>query len=557
MPRGHSGRWGQVRRTSGHRPVIDLHSVTGPLIVPVVRNHVQRLPAVTGNRWLIQGNDVVLPGLNQECVAFDSASMRETHAPSPGTLVELKRARHTQSAPSPGSTASSNWAWDGSVLSCRTSSNGYRPLYYSYDSGQMVATGSLMQCRRLVSDRSVDWTNVVLFLALGQFVEDLTLFSSIRALPAASSLRWKDGEAPSIAEQRVPPVCTDGVGSVTAMSHYDKLVLSALEQCSPLGDCALGLSGGRDSRHILLGLLQSGRRPSRVLTSHHYLGEASAIDVEVACSVADALNLPIETVLPPKNCVAAELVKNQVIEFQSLSHSWGLGLADAVEGEATLLDGMNGGVLFGRSGLVRHVRSQIGECLADWETLEKLAVEWLFDVPVAALVGFVSPSILSSEKIDLARAQLVASLRKYADYPNPLQAFLYFNHTARDTSCFTYGMMKAGNVICPLNDPELVNWALGLPWRISSLPTFQSDAILRHYPETGHIPFEEQYQPSTSAFQRDLKAEKSTIKKLLRNGGRSVVTRKGAKALLSGRASLKQIQVFAYLSQLTALIDAE
>ena len=176
MPRGHSGRWGQVRRTSGHRPVIDLHSVTGPLIVPVVRNHVQRLPAVTGNRWLIQGNDVVLPGLNQECVAFDSASMRETHAPSPGTLVELKRARHTQSAPSPGSTASSNWAWDGSVLSCRTSSNGYRPLYYSYDSGQMVATGSLMQCRRLVSDRSVDWTNVVLFLALGQFVEDLTLF---------------------------------------------------------------------------------------------------------------------------------------------------------------------------------------------------------------------------------------------------------------------------------------------------------------------------------------------------------------------------------------------
>jgi hypothetical protein len=276
----------------------------------------------------------------------------------------------------------------------------------------------------------------------------------------------------------------------------------------------------------------------------------------VAELLARRLGVPLKTVVPPKNRVAAEMRKNCVTEYQSLSHSWGLGLAAATNDASILFDGMNGGALFGRSSVVRLARSRFGDVLPDWDDLKRSAVQHLFEKPAAALRGFLVPEILNVENLEIAKELLEGSLDKYADYPNPLQAWRYYNHVARDSSAFAYELMQARAVVCPLDRPDLVTWALSLPWNISSDSTFQTSAIRRHFPESADVPFEDEFRPSGRGYDVDRITELASTRFLLNRPGKPVVTEQGTQLLLSGEASLRQLQVFVYLSQLMGALES-
>src|SRR5262249_4477166 len=110
------------------------------------------------------------------------------------------------------------------------------------------------------------------------------------------------------------------------------------------GDVAVPLSGGRDSRHILLELHEQAHRPQLCVTARLYPPRNDE-DARVAASVAAALGLP-HVVLEQGERFDAELQKNVATSFCAEEHSWALVLADFLRRRAgTVYDGIGGDVL--------------------------------------------------------------------------------------------------------------------------------------------------------------------------------------------------------------------
>ena len=113
----------------------------------------------------------------------------------------------------------------------------------------------------------------------------------------------------------------------------------------PGDDAAVPLSGGRDSRHILLELCRAGRPPRLAVTMRHY-PPFSDEDAVVATEVARAAGVP-HVVLPQGgDRFAAEIEKNRRTGFCADEHAWMLPLAAYLRGRVRYAyDGIGGDVL--------------------------------------------------------------------------------------------------------------------------------------------------------------------------------------------------------------------
>src|SRR6185503_4847645 len=109
---------------------------------------------------------------------------------------------------------------------------------------------------------------------LGFFLGDDTPFRSIRTLPAGGTLIWEDGEVSLSGGYRfVPP---QRLSRDAAIDGFVELFREAMRRRPPAGDeVVVPLSGGRDSRHILFELCESGRRPTYTVTIPRYPPRAS------------------------------------------------------------------------------------------------------------------------------------------------------------------------------------------------------------------------------------------------------------------------------------------
>lgn len=235
------------------------------------------------------------------------------------------------------------------------------------------------------------------------------------------------------------------ISYIDAMHQYNWLVCNALQRDS-VQDASQGLSGGTDSRHILLAMHSLGIQLPSFFTSHHYIDGLNDADVEIAHMLAKSLGAKITTVYPIADRFDAEIRKNKIVEFQSLDHSWGNNLADSLQDTEILYDGMNGGALFGQDVIVKFLRPQYNQTLLEWNEIKNAVISFFFDKKIDSLRQLISTDLLSEENTDAARILLESSIQKYKDYPNPFQAFRYYNHVARNTILFTYVMMKNGVV---------------------------------------------------------------------------------------------------------------
>ena len=95
-----------------------------------------------------------------------------------------------------------------------------------------------------------------------------------------------------------------------------------------------------------------------------------------------------------------------------------------------------------------------------------------------------------------------------------MQAFLHGEYVRRNTALFTHGLMKNKNVITPLNTPQMVAFALSLPWHISTDPEFQDKAISHCYPGAGQIPYAESILTLPPVWSPDRNGEKASWLKI-------------------------------------------
>jgi hypothetical protein len=252
----------------------------------------------------------------------------------------------------------------------------------------------------------------------------------------------------------------------------------------PEEDVAVPLSGGRDSRHILLELCDAGRRPRLVITLHAFPPFGSEDDI--ARQVAAAVALP-HVILPQRRArFIAEIRKNRITNFCADEHAWYLALADYLEGRARhIYDGIGGDVL--SAGLFLTVNR-----LALFQTgrFEELALHLFQDS--GPIIGLLAPQWKTLLNAEVALARLTPELVRHADAPNPVGSFYFWNRTRREIALAPYRILsRSVEVLSPYLDWDLFDFLASLPATLLLDHAFHTETIRRAYPAHADLRFAE------------------------------------------------------------------
>ena len=282
------------------------------------------------------------------------------------------------------------------------------------------------------------------------------------------------------------------------------------------------LSGGRDSRLILLVMRKLAIRPSAVLT----LAQRGAqSDAAVAARFAAAVGEPIERVAPLSFDGSRELDRHAMQSFQSLEHEWFMAISQMVRARGhNLYGGLNGGgVTDGIGAGVLSTGSLLHpEAMLLWKDRR---IEDLFDWTAAHGSG-VSAGFLAAaraEGVSLAERDAVVNefagvMRSLESTPNPLGMYSLLHWTRRGIGASAYGQLPHELVRTPLFDEHLCRALAAMDGK-EALAADWRETMLRRLDDTG-IPFS--------------KAESGVLPRWMRYPVRSVRSRLGWIAFVRG-----------------------
>ena len=282
------------------------------------------------------------------------------------------------------------------------------------------------------------------------------------------------------------------------------------------------LSGGRDSRLILLVMRKLAIRPSAVLT----LAQRGAqSDAAVAARFAAAVGEPIERVAPLSFDGSRELDRHAMQSFQSLEHEWFMAISQMVRARGhNLYGGLNGGgVTDGIGAGVLSTGSLLHpEAMLLWKDRR---IEDLFDWTAAHGSG-VSAGFLAAARAEgvlLAEREAVLNefasvMRSLESTPNPLGMYSLLHWTRRGIGASAYGQLPHDRVRTPLFDEDLCRALAAMDGK-EALAADWRETMLRRLDDTG-IPFS--------------KAESGVLPRWMRYPVRSVRSRLGWIAFVRG-----------------------
>lgn len=292
-----------------------------------------------------------------------------------------------------------------------------------------------------------------------------------------------------------------------ALETVDALVRQVLEETPADVGFSLGLSGGRDSRHLLMAARAVDRPVVECVTAQHWKPGASSADVQGAQALASALGLSLEVLPLARDRWAAEWEKNRLLGLRTVNHSWLLPMVQRLGSERPLLDGLNGGNLLGRDALTRTwVERHGAQRPLPGEALDH-AMRHLLRAPRKRLASWLKSPRIERAVWKEAEERLESRFRSYLDYPNPFQAWSYLEHTRKGIALAPYVLMGNDDVVCPYYDARVASFGLSLPWSISSRPDFQVDMLARAYPEVASIPYAHDFPREATSLDVDVAAE--------------------------------------------------
>ena len=309
---------------------------------------------------------------------------------------------------------------------------------------------------------------------------------------------------------------------VANAAQIEELVTEAVRNALGSQRPMVLLSGGRDSRLILLVMRKLAIRPSAVLT----LAQRGAqSDAAVAARFAAAVGEPIERVAPLSFDGSRELDRHAMQSFQSLEHEWFMAISQMVRARGhNLYGGLNGGgVTDGIGAGVLSTGSLLHpEAMLLWKDRR---IEDLFDWTAAHGSG-VSAGFLAAARAEgvlLAEREAVLNefasvMRSLESTPNPLGMYSLLHWTRRGIGASAYGQLPHELVRTPLFDEHLCRALAAMDGK-EALAADWRETMLRRLDDTG-IPFS--------------KAESGVLPRWMRYPVRSVRSRLGWIAFVRG-----------------------
>lgn len=391
---------------------------------------------------------------------------------------------------SPDSFAHVEWKWDGTTLRCANDRYGIYPIYFCDQGHRFTLSPSIDLLLRLTGEYELDDDAVALALRLGSNVANETLFPAIKAVPPNSTLTWTDGV---LQIDSTPTVnnCILNISRDDAIDEYARLFSEAVGTSAPRsGKIAVPLSGGRDSRHILLELVRRNFVPDRCLTVRRRPGLDDE-DISVARLVCDRLELKHEIVEQTLGRFEAECLKNVETGYAIQEHGWFVALGTFTKNRwENIYDGLAGDVLSAGLFLDQEILDNYRNGKFDLLAEQVLGPE-----------GYIPRLLSSSARKRFSRERAVERLKvelaKHADAPNPVGSFYFWNRTRRCVAQSPFRLLRSTpNIITPYLEPTLFDFLVSLPAEYFLDHTFHTETIRRAYPDYADIPYESKKRQS-------------------------------------------------------------
>lgn len=307
----------------------------------------------------------------------------------------------------------------------------------------------------------VDAINV--FLRSGLFLRNSTAFSKIRTSDFA-----------------IPPLSEKTMSTKDIVDCYIELFRVAIRRCliSHEGQpFAMGLSGGRDSRHILLETCRQGVPPALAWT----VGKDSD-DAVIAKKISNSVGVP-HLSLDYNDTFSNELKKNRLTNYCSWQHAWMCSVDNTfMRRFSCFYDGLGGDILSQSSVVTRKMIKLFSE-----NRLDELAESFIRTESIPLIKDSWQPLFPPETALELVRAELERHQRAV----NPSVSFLFANRTRRDIAELTYGIVGSNKatIFVPYLDTDLVEFFLSLPAECTFDKQLHTRALKQAFPEISVIPF--------------------------------------------------------------------
>jgi asparagine synthase (glutamine-hydrolysing) len=375
------------------------------------------------------------------------------------------------------------WNWNGRCLTIENDHYGIFPVFYFAKQDEFCVSSSMFKLIEEGASTEIDWAALAVFLRLGFYVGEDTVFKAIRVLPPNARLEWDAGQLRITGGYHFAPL--QRVSRQAAIAGYVALFGNAIQRRIPDHDnFAVLLSGGRDSRHILLELCGRKRPPQFCLTGRHY-SPASAEDERIAGLVAGAVGVKHVVVDPPKDEIRSLLDANLQTNMTAPERGWKLSLAAYLKGKvAASYDGIGGDILSGGTTLdARSVELMQSARFAEYS-------RYAFRDADKALSRIVPRSRYRLMDQEVAMARLETELAKHMDAANPVSSFQFWNRTRRFNATSPYGIFAEVPIVySPFLDHRLYAFLSSLPAELTIDRKFHDETIRVAYPKYRDLPY--------------------------------------------------------------------
>lgn len=380
------------------------------------------------------------------------------------------------------------WLANEHGIEVRNDRYGMYPLYYFSTEQEFAASPFLLTLLALGAPKELDDEALAVFVRWGCFPGEMTPFKHIHALPPGCRLSWSHGML-QVSGGIVNAVHRD-IERSAAVDGYIDLFAQAIKRRTPRGRMVLPLSGGRDSRHILLELLRQGRVPDPCVTMRHFPPRPNN-DLELASEVVKIAGVPHRVVDNPASFARTEVEKNFWTDLCADDHTIHLALSRALAsiGPGTLYDGIGGDIL-------SSIRKENWLQLFRAGDYEQLAEQLLRPEREKMLAAMLEPEAYRRFGRTVARNAVMAELPKHAHQPNPVGSFGFSTRARRSLALIPYRIHSpVSEVFAPYVDRDLFDFVTSLPASMLLGRQFHIDVIYRAFPKFADLPFAKGYEP--------------------------------------------------------------
>ena len=379
------------------------------------------------------------------------------------------------------------WQYRNGQVKFANDRYGFYPVYYHASSERFGISTDLGELIRRFSLNVIDDAAVSVFLRLGYYLGDDTPLRDIRSTPPGCTLIWKDGMLSLLsARPQIEPaaVCPS---RAHAMQLYGESFQAAIERfdLKKSSQVAVLLSGGRDSRHILLALARCGEVPMFCVTAMHPPPRPNE-DAVIAAQLARVVGTPHEIVEPPDDLLKAELEKNVLTNFCADEHGWLMPLRNYLAERSfdCVFDGIGGDVL--SAGLFL---SETRLRMVERGNFVDLANDLLGKE--GYLRSLLPAALYRRWPRELALERVVNEIERHVSSPNPFSQFIFWNRTRREIALSPWCLLSGTSVVfAPYLEKGVYDLLASLPPSYFLDHTFHTKTIQSFYPDFATVPFE-------------------------------------------------------------------